>query len=586
MRHTVVFTKKYLLKLWPWYISGILAVLLTNWLSVRIPVELAAGLDALRAGGDRAGVWTAAQHIALLGLGVIATRTLSRVWFFTPARISEFELREAVFTRCLALQPSFYATHNTGDLLSRTTSDITYARVFAGFGILQVFNILGALGFTLGQMVALSPTLTAACVAPIVLSFGVVQLNTRRLMGMQRQSQVLLGKLSDELLGAIQGVGSVQAFCVEGVFAGRLDGIAAEIRDNNLQLAKLRTVLFPLVALAGGLSLYLMLAVGGPLALSGELSPGSLAAFVSLVAYLLFPMTALGFMVSVLQRAEASLERIDGILSASIARPEEGRVQPFPCPGRGPEIRIRGLTFGIGEQQILKGLDATIPAGATVGVFGRTGSGKSTLLRLIARLAAVPEGTIRIGADRAGAGSGADGVDLCRVDLDDWRGRVTFVTQTPFLFSETISENVGFGAPEPEVRAALTAAAFDQDLGALPDGLGTVVGERGITLSGGQRQRVALARGLRRRTELLLLDDVLSAVDHATEQELIRTLDARARGGAATTVIVSHRMSVLERTDTVLVMEEGRIVDQGSHRELLGRPGLYAEAWSAQQEAS
>jgi len=175
-----------------------------------------------------------------------------------------------------------------------------------------------------------------------------------------------------------------------------------------------------------------------------------------------------------------------------------------------------------------------------------------------------------------------EGTDLTRLDLDDWRQRVTLVPQSAFLFSESIAENVGFGAEEAKVREALMAAAFSQDLTALPEGLGTVVGERGIVLSGGQRQRVALARGLMQKGEVLLLDDVLSAVDHRTEQELIRTLEARSKGGMATTIIVSHRMSVLEKTDIVLVLDEGRLVAAGPHQTLLHQPGLYSEAWTAQ----
>lgn len=544
--------------------------MLTNWFSVRIPVELAAGVDALRAGGG--GVRDAAIHIALLGAAVILVRSLSRIWFFTPARLSEYQLREDMFAHCMRLQPDFYRKFATGDLISRATSDITFARAFAGFGILQVFNVIGAVVMTLGQMLAISPLLTVACALPVALCFGFIQLGMKKLMTMQRQAQVLQGRLSDELIGTVQGVGTIQSFCVEAPFQARMDALAEEIRATNISLAKLRAWIFPTIALAGGGSVYLLLAIGGPMALEHKLSAGDLAAFISLTAYLLFPMMAMGFVVSVIQRSEASLERIYAVLDAPIERPELGRALPFPTPGKGPSLSIRNLSFGWTDRLVLKDIQVEIPAGATVGIFGRTGSGKTTLLRLLARLANPAEGTVLVGS-----------TDLTRLDLEDWRRRVTLVLQTPFLFSETIAENVGFGADPEVIREAVGAAALEPDLKALPDGLNTVVGERGIVLSGGQRQRVALARGLARRSELLLLDDVLSAVDHRTEQELIRMLEERWKSqGNFTSVIVSHRMSVLERTDVVMVMDEGRVVDQGTHAELLTRPGLYQEAWKAQ----
>lgn len=551
------------------------AVLLTNWLTVRIPMELAGGLDALRAGDP--GVRDASIRIAILGFVVIGVRTLSRIWFFTPARIVEYNLREALFAQALRMQPDQYRRFATGDLISRATSDITFARAYAGFGILQLFNVVGTAVMTVGQMMWMSPLLTLACVLPLVVTFVGMQFGIRRLMALQRKGQVLLGKLSDELLGTIQGVGTVQAFCVEGSFQSRLEQVSGEIRSTNLEMARLRAWMFPAITVAGGVAVYLLLAVGGPQVLAGALTAGQLAAFVALTTTLLFPMMALGWTVSVVQRSEASLERIYAVLDAPVSRPERGRDLPFPTPGRGPSLSLRGLSFGWEPgQRVLSDITAEVPAGATIGIFGRTGSGKSTLLRVLSRLINPEDGMIQVG-----------GVDINRLDLDDWRRRMTLVPQTPFLFSESISENVGFGADAAQIQTAVEAAALGPDLQVLPAGLGTVVGERGIVLSGGQRQRVALARGLLRRSELMLLDDVLAAVDHHTEGELIQMLAERAASheNPVTCIIVSHRMSVLEKVDHIWVMDGGKLVDQGNHAELLGRPGLYREAWQAQQGA-
>ncbi len=573
MKYTLRFTRDFLGPLWPWYLAGAVAVLLTNLLSVRIPIELGHGLDALRA-GNADGVGSAAWHIAALGLLVIVVRSLSRVAFFTPGREAEFNVREAMFQKLLILQPDFYRSNTTGDLMSRATVDVTQARVVAGFATLQVINVLGAIGLGVTQMWWLSPTLTFAALIPVALGFLGVQFGLGRMMTLQRQAQANLGAFADHFLGTIQGVATVQAFCVEGPFVERLAERAGQVRATNLELARMRAVLFPLFTLGSGVSVFVLIWVGGPIALSGALSPGQLAAFLGMLGLMVGPLMALGFVVSVIQRGEASLERIYSVLDAPERRPErESGTQPLPRPGRGPSIELRGLSFGYTPGQlVLLDLNVTVPAGATIGIFGRTGSGKSTLLRVLARLEDPPPGTVWI-----------DGVDVRTLDLDAWRQRFVLVPQTPFLFGETIAENVGFGADKAEVERAVAAAALGPDLAAQPLGLQTVVGERGIVLSGGQRQRVALARGLLRPAELVMLDDVMSAVDHRTEQELIHTLRTASDSYASTRFMVSHRMSVLQQCDVVWVFEGGRLTAAGSHAELLNLPGLYHDAWVAQQ---
>lgn len=561
---------------WRWYAIAVVAVLGTNVMAVSIPAELARGLDGLRAvdaGGDPAVVSRAALHIGLLGAAIVVVRTLSRVWFFTPARLVEFDLREDLFAHLLRLQPDVYARHPTGDLLSRATSDITYARAAAGFGFLQAVNAVAAVVLSLAQMLRLSPALTLACAVPVAVGFAVVQAGSNRLLRVQREVQAEVAAFADQLLGVITGVGTVQAFTVEAVFVDRLDASAARLRALNLTLARLRALVFPVLTVAGGVAVFALLAWGGALAADDRLSAGDLAAFVALLGYLVMPLRLLGVLFPVFQRAEASLERIYGLLDAPVLRPEGPRGLAFPTPGRGPAIELRDLTFAwpdAPDRPVLRGITATLPAGGTVGVFGRTGAGKTALLRLLARLQDPPPGAIRVA-----------GVDIRALDLDDLRRHLVMVPQAPFLFSETLRENVAFGADGARVGPAVTAASLDPDVAALPDGLETVVGERGIVLSGGQRQRVTLARALARDGEIRLFDDVLAAVDHTTEQELLRALAAGA--GRATTVLVSHRMSALEACDRVLVLDGGRLVDEGTHAELVARPGLYRDAWLAQR---
>lgn len=570
MKNSIRFARTEVLPLWRWYLAGTTAVLLTNWMSVQVPVQMAAGLDVLRANGDATQF---AWIVGILGLLIVLTRTVSRVWFFTPGRLAEFRVRNQFFEHLLTLQPRFYASQNTGDLLSRATSDVTYARAFAGFALLQGCNVIGSLVFGAIQMFAYSPRLTLAVAVPCVIAFGGMQMATRKLMTLQRVSQTQLGLLADELLGTFSGVATVQSFCVEEVFNGRVEKRANDLRETNLAMTRIRSVSFPLLTVAGGVATWGLLVFGAGEVHAGTLSAGDLAAFISLVAFIVLPMRMLGWLVPVLQRAEASLERIYAVLDAKPDRPDA--ITRLPAPTLAPALLVQNLSFAFPDapdRPVLSNVSFRVGAGETVGIYGPVGSGKSVLLRLLSRLLDPPDATIF-----------ADGTDVRQIELGAWRNALCVVPQTAFLFSETIRENIGFGATDESVQAAVQAAALSVDIENLPEGLGTVVGERGIALSGGQRQRVALARGLIRNAPVVLLDDVLSAVDHHTEQELITTL--RSRRGA-TRLIVSHRLSALVHTDRVLVLDGGRMVDQGTHDELVSRPGPYADAWRIQQESA
>lgn len=567
---------------WPhrWrYLGGLAALAVTNWLTVEIPLAIGRALDVYSAGALPA--WPVAA-VAGMGLGVIGVRTLSRVLLFNPGRDVEYALRNDIFTDLMSRRASFFARHTTGDLISRAANDIGFARAVVGFGLMQLVNVSLALTMTGWKMWALSPLLTGLTSLPILLGLIVVQQSSARVMSLHRRAQEQLGGLSEHALTSFQGVATIQGFVAEERFVDEFGARSLALLRTRMTNALISGVAFPSLMLAGSVSIFVLLYVGGPMAVSGALSVGDVAAFATLLGILLPPLRSMGWMLSVFQRGSVSVQRIFDLLDTPRDQPEGPDAAPAPTQGP-PWIDVRGLTFAYPDQPdrpALHDLRFTVQPGQVVGVFGRTGSGKSTLIKVLSRIVDPPAGAVWVGAGPERC------ADLARSQLRAWQGSTSLAQQRPFLFSESIAENIEVGVDHnpSALDRAVRLASLSTDVEALPKGLGTVVGERGLTLSGGQRQRVALARALYRRSGLLLLDDVLSAVDHATEAQLVEALSSLGEGGGKpTTFIVSHRVSAVMHADLVLVLEEGRLVDQGAPGVLSDRPGPFRDAWLAQR---
>ncbi len=557
-----------------WYAAGGFFLWLTNYLAVSIPLQIGHAIDALRAQTSMGGY---VVTIGVMGAAVIIVRTLSRILIFNPGRYQEYLIRRDVFAKLMRLQPSFFAGKTRGDIVSRASNDVTWVRTLVGFGGLQVLNVTMAVTLVGWKMLSLSPRLTLAALIPILIGVGAVQFGIRRVFVLSRLSQEQLGEISEHVLGTLQGMAAIQGFVAEEAFVNRFEERNRAWLKTGIQLALIRALALPLLVLSGGVAMFMLLAVGGPMAIEGTISVGEMVAFAALLTVLLPTLRSMGWLLSILARGRASLERIFELLDA----PEPvmtAAPNVVVTTGLGPSISLKNLKFSYPdepERQVLKGLTIDIPAGSMVGLFGRTGSGKSTLLRVLTRLYDPPRGSVFV-----------DGVDVLDLDLGEWRRRMAVVPQRPFLFSDTIESNVALegDADQRKIEKAVTEAALGPDIEALQNGLKTVVGERGIMLSGGQRQRVALARGLYRRGDLLILDDVLSAVDHATEAGLVDALtNLGGAEGRPTVMIASHRLSALRRTDLVLVLDRGRLIESGHHDELVQRPGIYRETWLAQR---
>ena len=570
------FARRYGLPYWRWYLVGIAALLVTNGLSVTIPVVLADGIDALALGTQgRPVALRAAVTVAGMGTLIIGIRTLSRLMFFTPGRLIEARIHDDLFRALLRQQPSFYARYPQGDLTARFTSDVNSARLLFGFTVLGVVNTATAAVLASLQLISLSPVLGLLAALPLAVAFAITTVAVERMRSLMRLNQVAVSDLSERALTSFQGVAAVHAFDAQAAMRDHFGVRSAEIRRLSLARARLRVVISPLLSLAATLDVFGALWLGGPGGALDRLTAGEIVAFAAIVAYMVTPLRSLTFTLSVVRQAGVSLERLDDVLSAVPDRPD--RPDPLPAPTAAPALSVRNLTYRYPQApaDALRDVSVEVPAGGVLGVFGPTGSGKTTLVRCLLRLENPPEGTVFV-----------DGEDLTRVDLDAWRAHATLVPQRAFLFTESVRDNITLGRSDRPIDAVVAEAQLEVDMAALPSGLDTVVGEAGLTLSGGQRQRVALARGLNRASRLLVLDDVLSAVDPETEALLLGELQraSSTNEGARTIVVVSNRVSALRGADVIVVLDEGRAVDSGTHAALSQRPGLYRDAAERQSE--
>lgn len=560
-----------------WYAVGLVCLGGTVLLSVAIPQFVKFAVDALEA-GEQAAATRWGLTIIVAGVGVIIVRTLSRTLFFNPGRTVEFRVKVAMFDRLLELPRWFYDRMKAGDIISRGTNDTNAMRGLIGFGTLQLFNVVLTLVATVGQMAWMNWALTLWCVAPLVVAALVMRYAVLSMFTLQAQLQAQVATLSERILESYNGVAQLQSYnAVDGALR-RFDADNERHLDLGHRLLKIRAWLMPVVSFTSNLCVVIVLFVGGRMAMAGELSTGEIAAFIVYLQLVAAGLMSMSFLIGATQRGYISLGRIYEVLDAQDDRAAPSVDLP-PAGSGGYAIEVTDLTFRHpqAEHPALRGVSFTVPAGQTLGIFGLTGAGKSTLLDLLARVYDPPRGTVRLA-----------GVDVLDVPVRDFRRAVAYVGQEPFLFSRSIRENVAV-ATEPgdidqrRLEDAVEDAALPADVSTFPDGLDTTVGERGVTLSGGQRQRTALARAFYRDFELLLLDDVMSAVDHATERKLIDAVYRHARGRS--TIVVSHRISALKDADRVLVLDDGRVVAEGRHAELVEREGPYAKAWQLQRAA-
>jgi ATP-binding cassette, subfamily B, multidrug efflux pump len=559
------------------YLAGIACLLAARVLSMTVPWLLGRCLDVIAAiGTGLATTGTLGRYVALIaGIAAVqgVARTFSRFVIFNIGRDIEYELRNDLFEHLEKLPLGFYQQRQTGDLMSRLVNDVTAVRLLLGVGIVNIIDTPVAYVLGLSGMLLKDTSLTLAALAVYPVAFAVVKRTSRLLMERTLRVQEGLGDLSSRVQENLSGVHVVKSYACEEHEIATFARANARFQELNLRLARVRGFIGPVMNIVGGSAALIVLWYGGSLVMAGRLTVGDLLAFLGYLGQLAWPTAAFGWMLSILQRGRAAMQRLNelfGVVPAIATAPNATPIDDF----RG-EVVLRHITFRFPGRPdappALDGVDLTVPAGRTVAIVGRTGAGKSSLVQLLPRLFDVEAGSVLL-----------DGRDVRTLPLRWLRRQVGLVPQDPFLFSRTIRENVALALDEEDGRVewAVQVAALERDLATFPLGLDTVIGERGVTLSGGQKQRVALARVLAAAPRVLVLDDALSSVDAQTERQILDRLRGFFR--ERTTILVAHRITTVKEAELICVVDEGRVVEMGTHEALVARGGVYAEIFREQ----
>ena len=569
----------YVLRFRRQFAVGLLCLVVTTALSLAGPWVLRFAIDDLTAHVTRGKLGLYAGLLLGLALGGGVFRFLARRIIIGASREFEYDLRNAFFARVQRLPPAYFHAHRTGDLMSRATNDLNAVRMMVGHAIMYMSSTAMMFVVSVALMLSIDPVLTLVALLPLPFVSLTAKTFGSAIYRQSERIQAQLATLSAVVQESLAGVRVVRAYCLEAVETERFRRENLEYLERNAALIRLQALFYPSLAFIFGLAGLLVLWLGARHVIEGQISVGQFVAFNAYLVMLSWPMIALGFVTNLFQRGLAAWKRMLGVMDAepTVRETPDPVVEPsHPIRGR---LEFRDLSFAYNGRRVLDGVSARVEPGQTLALVGPTGCGKSTLLSLLPRLFAPPPGTVFI-----------DDVDILDLSVSTLRRAIGMVPQEPFLFSDTIAENVLFGVdgvdddtgrdPAHLAEEAMAIASLDTDLAGFPDGADTPVGERGVTLSGGQKQRVAIARAIAADPRILLLDDALSAVDASTEDEILTRLQEVMRG--RTSLIVAHRISTVRRADLILVLDHGRVVERGTHDELLTRDGMYAGLYRKQ----
>ncbi len=545
---------------------GMASLVLKDLLAVALPLVIKQGVDSLKAGFHLRLVFELAGLLVGLALVKGFFQYWMRVIIIGISRDIEFDLRNDLFKHLVGLSQDFYARYRTGDIMARSTNDLNAVRMMLGPGIMYWTETSITLLLSMAVMLRTDARLTMMALLPAPLVSLAVIFFGRRIHKRFEHIQGMFSDISSRVQENLAGVRVVRAYAQEKAEVAQFERLNIEYVRENVGLARLQGVFMPLLQAFIGFTFLLVMWSGGRQLLEHHITLGSFVMFNTYMGMLIWPMIAFGWVVNLMQRGTASLNRINQILheKPAIARPL-GRVQI--AAGQAADIGFEKVTVTFAGRNALSDLSLKIRAGETVAIVGHTGSGKTTLVNLIPRLFDPTAGSVRVGC-----------IGVSAYDPEELRREIGLVPQETFLFSASLAENIAWGVPEAtreQVAWAADVAGLSTDIESFPNGLDTVVGERGLTLSGGQKQRAAIARAILRNPRILILDDALASVDTVTEERILNQLAGLMRG--RTTILISHRVSTVKNADRIVVLSQGRVVEMGTHSELQQRGGYYAE---------
>jgi len=561
------------------YVVGTLTVFLTNGIWILFPLVIRRAVDDLHLGITRHKLVT----YALLLLAVAATKGifqfLTRWVVIGVSREIEFDLRNDLFRHLESLSYSYYQRTRTGDIMARATNDLNAVRMLLGPAIMYSANTIVFTAGALVFMLSISPKLTLYAFLPLPIVSITIQYFGRKIHERFERIQAMFSDISARAQENFAGARVIRAYVQEEAEIAAFEAANQEYIKRSLKLVRLMGMLWPTLETMLGLAIVLVLWLGGREVISGRITVGGFVAFNTYMVQLTWPIIALGWVINIFQRGTASMGRINEILVEKPEIEDSDAIKIENRAGESPvttqilgEIEFRHLNFSYNSTPVLHDVSLRIPAGSSLAIVGPTGSGKTTLVSLIPRIYDAEPGTVLI-----------DGVPIREYPIASLRRNLGFVPQETFLFSETVRENIAFGkenASDEEVRAAARAANIAEEIESFPDQYRTLVGERGITLSGGQKQRTAIARAIVRDPRILILDDALASVDTHTEDKILNHLREIMHG--RTTIFISHRVSTVRNADRIAVLHAGRIVELGTHDELVAKDGYYTDLYNKQ----
>ena len=560
---------RYVWRYWRRYLLGGICLLGTATLVMWIPWWIREAVRIIELGGAVSDVTYYAVLIIAAAVAQGFVRTYSRALIFNAGRNVEYDLRNDLFAHLQKLPLSFYQSRRTGDLMSRVINDISAVRVMLGPGVLNFVNAPLYYVYAVALMLSMDVRMTLAALAPFPLLMYVASKFRGRIMKSSLEVQQQMSVLSSHVQENLSGMHVVKAYAQEQFQTQQFIGFNKDYEVKGMEMAKMRGIVNPIMQGINGLTVLIVIWYGGIRVLRGDLLVADIVAFIAYLNVLAWPTAAFGWMLSLVERGRAAMRRLEEILETEPEVAADATAQV--AHGLTDGIEFRDVSFAYERQRngygAVEGINFKLPVGRTVGLVGRVGSGKSTLAQLVPRLFDVSTGAVLM-----------DGRDVRALSLRELRKIIGYVPQEPFLFSTSLKNNLAFGrdaCSAQEIERAVEISKLDRDLESFPQGLETMVGERGVTLSGGQKQRATLARALLIDPPVLILDDCLSSVDAQTEAEILHELRSILKD--KTCLIISHRISAVKDADEILVLDEGKIIERGSHDELVGHGGVYAE---------